>query len=187
MVGILDPRTRPLLRTRRPLAPHGVLALGCRAPGVSEAWDLLAERQTSLNWGGVRSQPPSSASLRSTSPHQLPLPKQGGDALSGESGSGGARGRPPPPDFRGARGDGHQGLHQQCDVNYFEIRRALGPTTVWSYAFHRRIDGEGMRPYEMLPIPTDLEIVHITLLVAFLVVLATCGVANWRPEGSPTC
>ena len=26
--------------------------------------------------------------------------------------------------------------------------------------------GEGMRPYEKLPIPTDLEIVHITLLVA---------------------
>ena len=24
---------------------------------------------------------------------------------------------------------------------------------------------EAMRPYEMLPIPTDLEIVHITLLV----------------------
>ena len=57
--------------------------------------------------------------------------------------------------------------HQQCDVNYREIRR----TTVWSYEFHRRIDGrvpsaEGTRPYEKLPIPTDLAIVHITLLVA---------------------
>jgi hypothetical protein len=56
--------------------------------------------------------------------------------------------------------------HQQCDVNYREIRRA----TVWSYKFHRRIDGrvppaEVTRPYEKLPIPTDLEIVHITLLV----------------------
>ena len=29
------------------------------------------------------------------------------------------------------------GRHQQCDVNYREIRRA----TVWSYKFHRRIDG----------------------------------------------
>ena len=57
--------------------------------------------------------------------------------------------------------------HQQCDVNYREIRRA----TLWSYEFHRRIDGrvppaEGTRPYEKLPIPTDLAIVHITLLVA---------------------
>ena len=52
--------------------------------------------------------------------------------------------------------------HQQCDVNYREIRRP----TVCSYKFHRRIDGEGMRPYEKLPIPTDPDIVHITLLVA---------------------
>ena len=57
--------------------------------------------------------------------------------------------------------------HQQCDVNYREIRRA----TVWSYEFHRIIDGrmppaEGTRPYEKLPIHTDLAIVHITLLVA---------------------
>jgi hypothetical protein len=56
--------------------------------------------------------------------------------------------------------------HQQCDVNYREIRRA----TVWFYEIHRRIDGrippaEVMRPYEKLPIPTDLAIVHITLLV----------------------
>ena len=56
--------------------------------------------------------------------------------------------------------------HQQCDVNYCEIRRA----TVWSYEFHRRIDGrvslaEATGPYEKLPIPTDLEIVHITLPV----------------------
>jgi hypothetical protein len=47
--------------------------------------------------------------------------------------------------------------HQQCDVNYFEIRRAVGPFSVWSYEFHKRTDGrmpspEGMRPYEMLPI-----------------------------------
>ena len=39
------------------------------------------------------------------------------------------------------------------------------------YKFHRRIDGrvppaEVTRPYEKLPIPTDLAIVHITLLVA---------------------
>jgi hypothetical protein len=58
------------------------------------------------------------------------------------------------------------GSHKQCDVNYREIRRA----TVWSYEFHRRIDGrvppaEGTRPYEKLPIPTDLAIVQITLLV----------------------
>ena len=56
--------------------------------------------------------------------------------------------------------------HQQCDVNYREIRRA----TVWSYKFHRRIDGcvppaELTRPYEKLPIPTDLALAHITLLV----------------------
>ena len=56
--------------------------------------------------------------------------------------------------------------HQQCDVNYREIRRA----TVWSYEFHRRIDGrvppaEGTCPYEKLTIPTDLAKVHITLLV----------------------
>ena len=56
--------------------------------------------------------------------------------------------------------------HQQCHVNYREIRRA----TVWSYEFHRRIDGrvppaEGTRPYEKLTIPTDLAIVHITLMV----------------------
>ena len=56
--------------------------------------------------------------------------------------------------------------HQQCDVNYREIRRA----TVWSYNFHRRIDGrvppsEGTRPYGKLTIPTDLAIDHITLLV----------------------
>ena len=56
--------------------------------------------------------------------------------------------------------------HQQCDVNYREIRRA----TVWSCTFHRRIDGrvppaEVTRPYEKLPIPADLAIVHITLLV----------------------
>ena len=59
--------------------------------------------------------------------------------------------------------------HQQCDVNYREIRRP----TVWSYEFHRIIDGrvpspEGMRPYEKLPIPTDPDIVHITLLVAWM-------------------
>jgi len=63
-----------------------------------------------------------------------------------------------------------QRYHQQCDVNYFEIRRAVGPSSVWSYEFHRIIDGrisspKAMRPYEMLPIPTHLEIVHITLLV----------------------
>ena len=56
--------------------------------------------------------------------------------------------------------------HQQCHVNYRKIRR----TTVWSYEFHRRIDGrvphaEGTRPREKLTIPTDLAIVHITLLV----------------------
>jgi len=56
--------------------------------------------------------------------------------------------------------------HQQRDVNYREIRRA----TVWSYEFHRRIDGrmpspEGMRPYDKLTNPTDLAMVHITLLV----------------------
>ena len=56
--------------------------------------------------------------------------------------------------------------HQQRDVNYREIRRA----TVWTYKFHRRIDGreppaEVARPYEKLPIPTDLAIVHITLLM----------------------
>jgi len=56
--------------------------------------------------------------------------------------------------------------HQQCDVNYREIRRAI----VWSYEFHRRIDGrvpppEGTRPYEKLPILTDLAIVYITSLV----------------------
>jgi hypothetical protein len=55
---------------------------------------------------------------------------------------------------------------QQCDVNYREIRRA----TLWSYEFHGRIDrcvppAEGTRPYEKLPILTDLAIVHITLLV----------------------
>ena len=57
-------------------------------------------------------------------------------------------------------------VHQQCDVNYREIRRP----SVSSYEFHRRIEGrmpspEGMRPYEKLPIPTDPDIVHITLLV----------------------
>jgi len=57
-------------------------------------------------------------------------------------------------------------VHQQCDVNYIEIRR----TAVWSYEFRRRIDrrvppAEGTRPYEKLPIPTNLDIVHITLLV----------------------
>ena len=51
-------------------------------------------------------------------------------------------------------------------MNYRAIRRA----TPRSYKFHRRIDGrappaEVMRPYEKLPIPTDLAIVHITLLV----------------------
>ena len=51
-------------------------------------------------------------------------------------------------------------------MSYREIRRA----TVWSYKFHRIIDGrvppaEVTRPYEKLPIPTDLAIVHITLLV----------------------
>ena len=51
-------------------------------------------------------------------------------------------------------------------MNYIEIRRA----TVGSYEFRRRIDGrvppaEGTRPYEKLPISTDLDIVHITLLV----------------------
>ena len=56
--------------------------------------------------------------------------------------------------------------HQQCDVNYREIRR----TTVWTYEFRRRKDGrvppaEGTRPYEKLPIPTDLAIVHFWLLV----------------------
>ena len=63
-------------------------------------------------------------------------------------------------------------FHQQCDVNYREIRRAA----VWSYEFHRRINGrvppaEGTRPYEKLTIPTDLAIVRITLLV----------VVQWRP------
>ena len=62
--------------------------------------------------------------------------------------------------------------HQQCDVNYREILRA----TVWSYEFHRRIEGrvppaEGTRPCEKLAIPTDLAIVHITLLVV--------GEAGW--------
>ena len=57
--------------------------------------------------------------------------------------------------------------HQQCDVNHREIRRAA----VWSYKFYRRIDdgvppAEVTRPYEKLPIPTGLAIVHITLLVA---------------------
>jgi len=67
-----------------------------------------------------------------------------------------------------ARGRRHplRGHHHQCHVNYIEIRR----TTVWSYEFRRIIDGrvppaEGTRPYEQLPIPTDLAIVHITLLV----------------------
>ena len=51
-------------------------------------------------------------------------------------------------------------------MNYREIRRA----TVWSYEFRRRIDGrvppaEVTRSYEKLPIPTDLAIVQITLLV----------------------
>ena len=51
-------------------------------------------------------------------------------------------------------------------MNYREIRRA----TVWPYTFNRRIDGrvppaEVTRPYEKLPIPTDLAKVHITLLV----------------------
>ena len=67
-------------------------------------------------------------------------------------------------------GVGRSRFHQQCDVNYLEIRRAVGPSSVWSYEFHRMIHGrmsppEAMRPCEMLPIPTDLEIVHITLLV----------------------
>ena len=62
---------------------------------------------------------------------------------------------------------GHTRDHQQCEVNYFEIRRAVGPSTIWSNEFHRRIDervppAEGTRPYEKLLIPTDLEIVHIT-------------------------
>ena len=60
----------------------------------------------------------------------------------------------------------HGGYHQQCDVNYREIHRA----TVWSCEFHRRIYGrvppaEVTRPYEKLPIPTDLAMVHIILLV----------------------
>ena len=51
-------------------------------------------------------------------------------------------------------------------MNYIESRR----TTVWSYEFRRRIDGrvspaEATGPYEKLPIPTNLDIVHITLLV----------------------
>ena len=51
-------------------------------------------------------------------------------------------------------------------MNYREIRRAA----VWSYEFHRSIDGRvppavGTRPYEKLPIPTDLAIVHIIVLV----------------------
>jgi len=59
--------------------------------------------------------------------------------------------------------------HQQCDVNYIEIRRAA----VWSYGFHKRIDGrvspaEATGPYEKLPIPTNLDIVHITLLVEMM-------------------
>ena len=45
-----------------------------------------------------------------------------------------------------------EGFHQQCDVNYFEIRRAVGPSTVWSYEFHRRIDGQVNS--ESLPVPT---------------------------------
>ena len=68
------------------------------------------------------------------------------------------RGGAPP---RRARSGGCPAFHQQCDANYREVRRA----TVWSYEFHRRIDGEGMRPYEKLPIPTDPDIVHITLLM----------------------
>ena len=56
--------------------------------------------------------------------------------------------------------------NQQCDVNYREMSR----DTVWSYKFHRRINGrvppvEVTRPYEKATIPTDLAIVHITLLV----------------------
>ena len=66
--------------------------------------------------------------------------------------------------------------HQQCDVNYIEIRR----TTVRYYEFRRRIDGrvpraEGTRPYEKLPIPTDLDIVHITLLVGSARSAGGCG------------
>ena len=65
-------------------------------------------------------------------------------------------------------GQVHPVFHRQWDVNYREILRA----TVWSYEFHRRIDGrvppaEGTRPYEKLTIPTDLAIVHITLLVGW--------------------
>jgi len=59
-------------------------------------------------------------------------------------------------------GRGLPEIHQQCDVNYIEIRR----TTVWSYEFRRRIDGrvppaEGTRPYEKLPIPTNLDIPYL--------------------------
>ena len=39
---------------------------------------------------------------------------------------------------------------------------------------------EAMRPYEMLPIPPDLEIVHITLLVVFRVTLL---IINRNPVG----
>ena len=87
--------------------------------------------------------------------------------------------------------------HQQCDVNYFEIRRAVGPSSVWSYEFHRIIDGrmsspEAMRPYEMLPIPADLEIIHITLLVegpamaertGAMCEYASAGVSAWSEGG----
>ena len=56
--------------------------------------------------------------------------------------------------------------HQQCDANFLEFRRAA----LWSYEFHRRMDGhvppaEGEGPYEKLPIPTDLAMVHIPSLV----------------------
>ena len=71
-------------------------------------------------------------------------------------------------------------IHQQSDVNYREICRATG----WSYEFHRRIEGcitpaEVMRPYEKLPIPTDLAIVHITLLVVEHCDSLACGLGFW--------
>ena len=36
--------------------------------------------------------------------------------------------------------------HQQCNVNYFGICRAVGPSSVWSYEFHRIIDGRMSSP-----------------------------------------
>ena len=70
-------------------------------------------------------------------------------------------------------------------MNYREIRRAA----IWSYEFQRRIDGrmppaEGTRPYEKLPIPTDLAIVHITLLVGPRSRPRPPPVTGYRADGS---